>query len=130
MKTYIPLVAFLVIVSSSNSVFGQQVIPGITDEPVKKTYSGLRSAVVDTSFKIDLTLTKPLAAFPFSYHLPTKALNEDVKIACQTEATTVYRYNMPIVRPDKTTKILIAKLNPNSPYSYNMPILKMGVSEE
>ena len=124
MKTYIQLVAFFAIISSSTFVFAQQKNPTIADEPVIRTYSGLRSAAVDTSFKADLMLTKPIKAFPFSYQFPTIKLANESSLPIATEPNATYRYNMPIARPEKTSKILIAKLDPNFPYSYNMPILK------
>jgi len=124
MKRYIQLVAFFAIISSSTFVFAQQANPTIADEPVKRSYSGLRSAVLDTSFKVHLMVTKPIKTFPFLYQFPTIKLSNDSSLPIVTESNETYRYNMPIARPEKTSKILIAKLDPNFPYSYNMPILK------
>lgn len=129
MKIYLQLIPLFALSLSSALVYGQQPIHRITDEPVRNIYSGLRSASRDTSFKVDLMLSKPIKAFPFSYHFPTIVLNEGSSSSLRSPETSTYHYNMPILRPEKTSKILIAKLDPNFPYSYNMPILKNGAGD-
>lgn len=128
MNTSIRIVILLLITLCSGTVFGQKANPNIFNEQIIKTYSGLRSASLDTSFKVNLPFTKP-SKFPFSYQFPTIALNDDQNLI-EPKETTTYRYNMPIVRPDKTSKILIAKLDPNFPYRYTMPILKNEGGDE
>lgn len=41
-----------------------------------------------------------------------------------------FHSNMPIVKPRKTSKILIAKLDPEFPYQYNMPVKKVDGNDE
>jgi hypothetical protein len=129
MNPLIRIVILLFIIASSTTVFAQKVNPSLLTEPVKKEYSGLRSAQLDTNFRLNFTLRKP-DNFPFSYQFPAIALNDDQVIGLPTERPIHQSYNMPIVRPEKTSKILIAKQDPHSPYSYTMPILKNESAEE
>ncbi|WP_079704020.1 hypothetical protein [Daejeonella lutea] len=39
-------------------------------------------------------------------------------------------FTMPVVKPGRTSQILVAELDPNSPYSYNMPVKKIGVAKK
>ena len=129
MNSSIRIVILLLLTASSATVFGQKVNPSLLTEPVKKEYSGLHAALLDTNFKVDFKLTKP-TEFPFFYQFPAIALNDDQSQDSPTEGTIIPLYHMRIVRPGKTSKILIAKQNPNSPYSYTMPILKNESAEE
>ena len=129
MNSSIRIVILLLLTASSATVFGQKVNPSLLTEPVKNEYPGLRAALLDTNFKVDFKLTKP-TKFPFSYQFPAIALNDDQSSGLPSERLIHQSYNMPIVRPEKTSKILIAKQDPNSPYSYTMPILKNESAEE
>ena len=67
---------------------------------------------------------------PFLHHLPSTILHEIRTVYINTSQTDpVYNYNMLVVKPGKTTDIPTGKLDPNSPYIYNMPIRKSGEKE-
>lgn len=65
---------------------------------------------------------KPYSTFPASRVL-RGSRNRSID---QSEISSPYHYNMPIVKPAKTSKILIAKLDPNIPYRYNMPLKELN----
>lgn len=72
----------------------------------------------------------PPAAFkghelPFSQHLPSIISRNNKKVvAGGSPIDAAYRYNLPVVKPGKTSKILVARLDPDHPYSYRMPVKK------
>ena len=68
---------------------------------------------------------------PFMNHLPSTLSGENRKHNIDHFQTDpAYYYDMPIKKPGKTIDIPIRKLDPNSPYTYNMPIRKGGLIEK
>jgi|GEM_PF-1123203 len=61
------------------------------------------------------------AVAPFQHFLPLAGREMNKK---QIYLDSDPHYRMPIMKPGKTSKILIAYLDENFPYHYNMPVLK------
>ncbi len=57
----------------------------------------------------------------FTQQLPTIVFDE---------SNSVVHYNMPIVKPGKASKILVAEIDPHFPYTYKMPVKKLDVVEK
>ncbi|MES3017848.1 MAG: hypothetical protein V4721_08720 [Bacteroidota bacterium] len=75
----------------------------------------------------DLSLSpEPSTTYGFSKHgftqqLPTIILDE---------SNPVVHYNMPVVKPGNTSRILVAEIDPDFPYTYKMPVKKLDVVEK
>lgn len=123
MKTYVKPLALFVFVLISAHVNAQE------------TSGKLRAFKLDSVIpNPDLTLankvrktTNPTS--PFNHLLPLSGNLTRKHIVIESEVhdgTIPYHYHMPIVKPAKTSKILIARLDPNFPYQNNTPVLKQG----
>ena len=105
----------------------------VTAQQITQHSSSWKSSI-DSAIKPDLTLksilpAKPDTAFPYQQHLKSKFQYSKPR-TYQEPIEPGYEYNMPIMKPKKTSKILIAKLDPDFPYQYNMPVLKHGENKE
>lgn len=89
-----------------------------------KSESELRSLAPQSGIT-SIPSTKSDSSSAFSRHLPKFYQQKQIVINEPSE----FHSNMPIVKPRKTSKILIAKLDPEFPYLYNMPVKKVGGDE-
>lgn len=69
-----------------------------------------------------IPLIKTDSSSAFSHSSPN--FNEQKQIVM--DEPSQFHSNMPVVKPPKTSKILVAKIDPEFPYHYNMPIKKVG----
>ncbi|MGV3508044.1 MAG: hypothetical protein ACO1N7_02050 [Sphingobacteriaceae bacterium] len=116
------LTSFAVV--SSTSVTAQQVIKPSSWK------SNIDSALITPDLTIKSILpAKPDTTFPYQQHLKSK-FQYSKPSTYPAPIEPGYEYNMPVMKPNKTSKILIAKLDPDFPYQYNMPVLKHGENKE
>lgn len=121
MKIYLQVLAFIVITLIPASIIAQESVSGTIQKPAIKFYSANDSVTTKQNLQITSILaSKPQTAFPFQYYLQTRLLNKNKNI--YIEQPEIVQYNMPILKPEKTSKILLAKLDADFPYSYNMPV--------
>lgn len=126
MKTNAQILLVLLVVLTSSS-FAQDGIDS-NIKPGKKFYPNLDSVTLKQNLNITSVIPgKPdSAVFPFQSHLPARLLNKHEGVAIENTNTHLFRFNMPVAKPKANSKILIAKFDPIFPYSYNMPVLKIG----
>ena len=123
MKQLLTSLAFFVIATIPVSLFAQNVTTknSLIQKPIGKfdPISGLEINALELStdavLKTDSTLI-------LKSRLPVAGKKEVI-----TE--TRFSYNMPIYKPKKSSKILLANLDQNSPYKYNMPIKRLEIEE-
>lgn len=117
------LTSFAVV--SSTSVTAQQIT-----QPYSSWKSNLDSALITPDLTLKPILpAKPDTTFPYQQHLKSQLQYSKPK-TYQAPIEPSYEYNMPVMKPNKASKILIAKFDPNFPYHYNMPVLKHGENKE
>jgi len=63
-------------------------------------------------------------SFPFNYQLGRKRYNTFSDSKTLKVAGIEYAYMMPVLKPGKSSLILIAKVDPEFPYTYKMPVSK------
>lgn len=110
---YIPCFLFAVLVPALG--YGQQV----TVRPELKLNTPLSDKTVDSLLR---SFRRDSAVAPFKYFLPLSGRDLNKK---SLDLAAKNHYNMPIMKPAKTSKILIADIDLEFPYHYNMPILKL-----
>ena len=129
MKTSHKLLAIIASISLSSDLMAQnsalRFIPFSTaEQPFTVIAKPVPKLLVQTS-------TGRGSHSPFMNHLPSTLSGENRKHNTDySETDPAYYYAMPIKKPGKTIDILIGKLDPNSPYTYNMPIKKSGLIEK
>lgn len=118
MKTPIRIFVIIAISSLPVALFAQT-----------NTFSAVKPFGVVLKLRID---TLPLHTFsknnqlPFGYHLPlTTPHKSKVLVSDPSQGDPAYHYNMPVIKPGQTSRILIAKMDSEFPYSYKMPIKKL-----
>ena len=131
MKSGLFTLALLSTVFISDSLFAQDILPNLGTLPVPVR---VESAIKFPNLKswhpptLDVDKQMPLSKFhgiPFG-NLGDRKNNYTVDIIVENlDLSPRYRYNMPIAVPDKTSKMLIAKLDENFPYKYKMPVILM-----
>ena len=126
MKTNSQILLVLLAILTSSS-FAQDGIDS-NIKPGKKFYPNLDSVTLWENLNISavIPVKRDSAAFPFQSRLPARLLNKHEGAAIEKANTHLYRFNMPVAKPNANSKILIAKFDPIFPYSYNMPVLKIG----
>ena len=93
--------------------------------PAKQPFTVIAKPVLKL---LTQTSTVRGSQLPFMNHLPSTLSGENGKHNIDHSQTDpAYYYDMPIIKPGKTIDIPIGKLDPNSPYMYNMPIRKSGL---
>lgn len=122
MKSHLYILAFLLTALIPASLFAQ-------DSTKTVNRSAFTSPIADLTMPIpnlNMGTKKPLTKFDsnssFSNFLPTRENTKAINIVENPEPSPRYLYNMPIAKPVKTSKILIAKLDKDFPYQYKMPV--------
>lgn len=82
--------------------------------------------MVPKSSITSMPLVKSDSSSAFSHHVPKFKQQQQIVINQPSQ----FHSNMPIVKPRKTSKILIAKLDPEFPYQYNMQVKKVDGNDE
>lgn len=90
----------------------------LTITPELKLNTPLPNTNVDSLLK---SLRRDSTVAPFQYFLPLSGRELNKK---PIDLDAKMHYNMPIMKPAKTSKILIADIDLEFPYHYNMPVLK------
>jgi len=125
MKQLLTSLAFFVIATIPVSLFAQNVTTknSLIQKPIGKfdPISGLEINALELSTDAVLK-TKTDSTLILKSRLPVAGKKEVI-----TE--TRFSYNMPIYKPKKSSKILLANLDQNSPYKYNMPIKRLEIEE-
>jgi hypothetical protein len=125
MRTTLPMLIILITLSAPLYLSAQESAAETVEIWTPKLKPSADTTKAKADFKISIVPPAPSAASPFQYYLPADFLNKYKQVpSVPAERGSRYRYNMPILRPEKTSKILIAKFDPDFPYSYNMPIAK------
>lgn len=126
MKTSFKLLAIIAPIFLSFDLMAQNYAPRFipfshTEQPFK--------VLAKPEFKLSMqSLSGP--QLPFMNHLPFNLPGENIKhIMEHPQTDPAQLFNMPIIKPGKTTDIPTGKLDPNSPYTYHMPIRKSVIKE-
>ncbi|HEY0056429.1 MAG TPA: hypothetical protein VGB63_13830 [Pedobacter sp.] len=124
MKAILQLLVLMVICSCTTLVSAQETSIASLNTP---TVTGSRFKSQISDINLDVVPKIPLKTKPifFSQHLPLKlGLESRTELFEEGQVT----YTMPIMKPEKTSKILLKEIDPNFPFSYKMPIMKMGAN--
>jgi len=126
MKTSRKLLAIIASIFLSSNLMAQDSAPRfIPFSPAEQPFTAIAKPVLKLLTQASIGRGSQL---PFMNHLPSTLSGENRKHNIDHSQTNpAYYYAMPIIKPGKTIDIPIGKLDPNSPYTYNMPIRKSGL---
>ena len=122
MKASIQIFALVVVFSAPTFVVAQEADIKISSTP---TVLGSRFKSQLAPINLDIVpkwSPKNQTTF-FNQHLPL-GIGLDVRTNDIEESHIIY--TMPVVKLEKTSKILLKELDPDFPYSYSMPIKNLG----
>jgi len=121
------LLALVITILTASSSIAQEAIDSNIKKHGTKFYHNIDSVTFNQNINIISILpAKSDTAFPFRSHLSARLLNKREEVVMEQADAHSYHFNMPVAKPKANSKILIAKFDPNFPYSYNMPVLKTG----
>ena len=126
MKTSLKLLAIIASIFLSSDLLAQDSVQRFNQfSPAVQPFTVIEKPVLKLLTQASIGRGSQL---PFMNHLPSTLSGENRKHNIDHSQTDpAYYYAMPIIKPGKTIDIPIGKLDPNSPYTYNMPIRKSGL---
>ena len=128
MKTYIKIFAIILSNGIPSALMAQESLPSFIPFSPGKQHFYAHSGAAKPDFKLTpLPSAGEGSQLRFMNQLPSTLPGEKKSTIDHSQTDPSYYNNMPVVKPGKTSKILIARLDPNSPYTYNMPVKKNAV---
>jgi dimeric dUTPase (all-alpha-NTP-PPase superfamily) len=121
MKAILQIFALVVVFSTPTFVVAQEADFKISTTPTV-VGSRFKSQLIPINLDIVPKWSLKNQTTLFSQHLPLE-IGLDIRTSYIEESHIIY--NMPVVKLEKTSKILLKELDPDFPYSYSMPIKKL-----